>query len=96
MIDGCLLEGIANVVAGSPATLADIDLQNALRKQFDGLRIVVCSDDDIPVNIAPATGNARCNLYYLDANEHCVKLTQEAANATGLVVAIVVEEGHAG
>ncbi len=37
----------------------------------------------------PALGNARCRLYYLDAGEHCVKLTRDAAAASGLVVALL-------
>jgi hypothetical protein len=33
-----------------------------LRAQFAGLRVVVCSDDDLPPRAQPVFGNAHCNL----------------------------------
>lgn len=89
MISAVVLRRVADEVAEASPFLADIDLQGQLRRHFDGLRVVVCSDDDVPANLPPALGNARCNLYYLDAGEHCVKLTREAEAASGLVVALL-------
>jgi hypothetical protein len=89
MISAVVVRRVADAVAEASPFLADIDLQGQLRRRFDGLRVVVCSDDDVPANLPPALGNARCNLYYLDAGEHCVKLTSEAEAASGLVVALV-------
>ena len=89
MISAVVVRRVADAVAEASPFLADIDLQGQLRRRFDGLRVVVCSDDDVPANLPPALGNARCNLYYLDAGEHCVKLTREAEAASGLVVALV-------
>ena len=81
-----LVARVAAAVAGTPLSLSDGDLQRALRERFCPLRIVVCSDDDVPPRVSPVFGNARCNLYYLDASEHCVTLTGDAGAASGLVV----------
>ena len=89
MIAGSVIEQVAGAVAAASPFLLDIDLQNQLRSEFDGLRVVVCNDDDVPPNIAPALSSKRCNLYYLDASEHCVKLTREAEAASGLVVGLI-------
>lgn len=94
MISAGILDGVAKSVCEALPALADIELQKALRGQFGGLRIVVCSDDDIPARMSPVTGNARCNLYYLDASEHCVKLTENAEIASGLVVGLIVADGE--
>lgn len=89
MIEAVVVRRVADAVAEASPFMADIDLQGQLRRRFDGLRVVVCSDDDVPANLPPALGNARCNLYYLDAGEHCVRLTREAEDASGLVVALL-------
>ncbi|OHC65351.1 MAG: hypothetical protein A3H93_00475 [Rhodocyclales bacterium RIFCSPLOWO2_02_FULL_63_24] len=91
MIAAGVVERVAAAVVAASPTLLDIDLQHRLRAEFDGLRVVVCSDDDVPPRLSPAFGNARCNLYYLDAGEHCVKLTGDAEAASGLVVALLGE-----
>ena len=91
MIAAGMVEQVADSVAEASPFLADIDLQHLLRAEYDGLRVVVCSDDDVPANMPPAMGNTRCNLYYLDAGEHCVKLTRDAQAASGLVVALLGE-----
>lgn len=91
MIAAGVLEGLAAAVEAADPRLSDFDLQTRLRAGFDGLRVVVCNDDDVPANLPPALGNARCNLYYLDAGEHCVKLTREAEAASGLVVGLLGE-----
>ena len=91
MIAAGMVEQVADSVAEASPFLADIDLQHLLRAEYDGLRVVVCNDDDVPTTMRPAHGNARCNLYYLDAGEHCVKLTRDAQAASGLVVALLGE-----
>lgn len=93
MILAGIVERVAESVGKASPLLPDIDLQNRLRCEFDGLRVVVCNDDDVPANITPALGNARCNLYYLDAGEYCVKLTGDADSATGVVVGLVSLDG---
>jgi hypothetical protein len=93
MIAGGVLERLAASVAAADPRLADIELQRRLRAEFDGLRVVVCSDDDVPPNMPAALDSARCRLYYLDAGEHCVKLTTDAGAASGLVVGLLGADG---
>ncbi|MEF8700492.1 MAG: DUF6129 family protein [Candidatus Accumulibacter sp. UW26] len=92
MINPELVARVAEVVAGTPASLSDGDLQRALREHFAGLRVVVCNDDDVPPRVSPVFANVRCNLYYLDASEHCVTLTGDAGAASGLVVGRLTED----
>jgi hypothetical protein len=92
MISGELLEQVAGYVGGSgglsAAELVDTTgLRAKLRLQYPGVHFTVCSDDDIPPQLAPAFENATVRLYYVDANEHCVKLTSDAEAASGIVVA---------
>lgn len=89
MIAAGMLERVADAVAEASPFIADIDLQHLLRAEHGGLRVVVCSDDDLPANLPPAHGNARCKLYYLDTGAHCVTLTRDADAASGLVVALL-------
>lgn len=88
MIAAGILECVADSVAEASPFLPDIYLQRQLRARFDGLRVVVCSDNDLPPNLPPAYGNARCNLYYLNTGGHCAKLTRDAEAANGLVVGL--------
>ncbi|MBI5109096.1 MAG: hypothetical protein HZA62_10150 [Rhodocyclales bacterium] len=83
---------VADYVAAANPRLADMELQQQLRAEFGGLRIVVCNDDDVAPNLPAAHGNARCQIYYLDANEHCVRLTREAEAASGLVVGLIGDD----
>ncbi len=91
-MDAATVERVAGAVLAAPPVLADIDLQNRLRAEFDGLRVVVCNDDDVPPNMPAAFENARCRLYYLDASEHCVKLSRDADSASGIVVGLIGDE----
>jgi hypothetical protein len=52
----------------------------------------ICSDDDMPLRLSPAAGNAYCQLYYVDSGDHCLRLTTDAEAATGLVVALCDED----
>lgn len=91
-MDAAIVERVAGAVLGAPPTLPDIDLQHRLRAAFEGLRVVVCNDDDVPPNMPAAFENLRCRLYYLDASEHCVKLTRDAESASGIVVGLIGDE----
>jgi hypothetical protein len=62
MIAAALLEAVAARVGEATASLPTADLQRDLRAQFAGLRVVVCSDDDLPPRAQPVFGNAHCNL----------------------------------
>ena len=82
-----LLDRVLDHVAGAPVKLA-FELANDLRRTFPGTPFTVCGEDDIPPRLDAVAGNAVCELYYIDANEHCLKLTTDAAAASGIVVAL--------
>ena len=85
MIDSALLDRVLGAV--SPRLTYD-DQARALRAAFPGIHITVCGEDDIPPRLSPAAENAICYLYYVDASEHCLKLTTDAETATGVAVAL--------
>lgn len=63
----------------------------ALREAFADLHFTHCSDDDIGVG-QPVRAADGFNLYLVDGREHCLVLTNDPANATGVVLAEVEEE----
>lgn len=85
MISAELLERVAAAVTPS-ADEAD------LRRRFPGVRITLCSDDDIPARLAAAHETAIARFYYVDAREHCVKLSNDAESASGIVVGLRDED----
>jgi hypothetical protein len=85
MIDSATLENILGAV--SPRLTFD-DLARQLRASFPGIHVTVCGEDDVPPRLTPAAENQHCYLYYVDANEHCLKLTTDAEAATGVAVAL--------
>jgi hypothetical protein len=60
-----------------------------LRRQFPEVRITVCNDDDIPALLAAAHETTAARFYYVDASEHCVKLSTDAESASGIVVGLI-------
>jgi hypothetical protein len=85
LIDVDLLGRIMQAVT---PPLAFDDLTRRLRAAFPGVHLTVCGEDDVPPRLPAAAENARCFLYYVDASEHCLKLTADAEAATGVVVAL--------
>lgn len=85
MIDFALLEA---VLARVSPRLGYDEQARQLRANFPGVHITVCGEDDIPPRLPPAAENELCFLYYVDASEHCLKLTTDADVATGVAVAL--------
>lgn len=85
MIDSATLNGI---LAGVSPRLTYDDLARQLRAAFPNIHVSVCGEDDVPPRLPPAAENEHCYLYYVDANEHCLKLTTDAEAATGVAVAL--------
>lgn len=85
MISSELLERVAAAVT------ADAD-QADLRRQFPGVPITVCSDDDIPARFAAVRETAAARFYYVDASEHCARLSNDAESANGIVVGLIGED----
>lgn len=81
MISSDLLERVAAAVTITPD-------ETALRRQFPGVPITVCSDDDIPARLNAALETSCARFYYIDANDHCVKLSNDAESASGIVVGL--------
>lgn len=91
MIESALLDRVLDRVARAPLKL-EFELANDLREAFLGTHFTVCGEDEIPPRLKEAAGNETCALYYIDANEHCLKLTTDAAAASGIVVALRGED----
>ena len=89
MIDAGLL---ARIAEGVVPPLGYDDLTRRLRASFPDVHVTVCGEDDVPPRLAAAAENERCFLYYVDASEHCLKLTADAFSATGVVVALRSED----
>jgi hypothetical protein len=79
---------LAKVATASGAQAYGDGLKTLLRSAFPGTHITVCGEDDIPARLPAVAGNERCELYYVDAGEHCLKLTADAEAASGIVVAL--------
>lgn len=86
-IDDAFLAQVLARVSGLPGAAHDALAQD-LRAAFPGCHISVCGEDDIPARLKPATGNNVADLYYVASGEHCLTLTNDAAAATGIVVAL--------
>jgi hypothetical protein len=86
-----LLSGVLDRVAGSPVRSYEALVQD-LRTTFPGRHISVCGEDDIPPRLQPAAENAACLIYYVASGDHCLSLTNDAAAATGIVVALRGED----
>ena len=87
MIDAATLTQVLDQVASRPRVDYET-LVGHLRRSFPSMHITVCGEDDIPARLRAAAGNALCELYYVNAGEHCLSLTDDAAAATGLAVAL--------
>jgi hypothetical protein len=79
---------LRDIMQGVTPPLAFDDLARRLRAAFPGVHLTVCGEDDVPPRLPAAAENERCFLYYVDASEHCLKLTTDAEAATGVVVAL--------
>lgn len=63
----------------------------SLRAQYPGIHFTYCMEDDIP-NHRPVLEFPGFNLYLVDGREHCLCLTEKHENASGIVIAEIVED----
>ena len=82
----------AELLAGVAAAVTPAATEAELRQKFPGVRITVCSDDDIPARTEAVHETAAARFYYFDAREHCVKLSNDAETAGGIVVGLIGED----
>jgi hypothetical protein len=57
----------------------------ALKQKYQGLTITGCSENDLTEE--PFREEPAYLLYLVDSQDHCWKMTQEPAKATGIVIA---------
>lgn len=62
-----------------------------LRGQYPGIHFTYCMEDDI-FNHEPVLACNGFNLYLVDGREHCLRLTREYADASGIVIAEILED----
>ena len=83
----------ADVLAGVAAAVTPAANQAELRRQFPGVPITVCSDDDIPALLTAVHETPVARFYYVEASsEHCVRLSTDAETASGIVVGLIGED----
>ena len=78
------IEQIQALLTASSATAERI---NSVRKSFPDLAITRCDATDVDAE-QPWIEGLDLNVYLLDTSEHCVRITQTPANATGLIIAV--------
>ena len=83
MIAPAQLQSIADFV--STQVLSDALVQH-LKRAFPEFHFTYCMDDDV-CSSRPVVENQGFNLYLIDSSEHCLTFTQDAAIATGVVIA---------
>lgn len=88
MIAPELLEQAAAMVAKANA---EESVVGELRAAFPGTHFSWCMDDDVG-KAKPVLERAGFNLYLVDSREHCLKLTNDAGVATGVLVAQVIPD----
>lgn len=63
---------------------------SALRESFTGMHLTHCMDDDIGIE-EPVRRAEGFNIYLVDGQGHCMRFTNDADAATGLVLAELEE-----
>lgn len=87
MITPEILQQIS-LIAASYSELNEAAL-DALKRIWPNLRFTFCCDDDMPARLPPILQHARFNLYLVSGSEHCLSLTNDPAQAIGVVLAWV-------
>ncbi len=83
-------EHIDQVVKAVQAKGLSEELISELKQQYD-YHFTYCMEDDMD-NYTPAIEKGDFNVYFVDSSEHCSKLTTEPANASGFVLAEVIDD----
>lgn len=86
-IDPAFVDAVL-VQLGGEAPMPYHALQCRLRAAFPGRQITVCSEDEVSPRLNPVGESSAAAIYLVAAGEHCVSLTNDAATACGIVVAL--------
>ncbi len=84
-------EQLQNVASAIKTQTLDESLITQLRSQYPGIHFTYCMEDDLP-NHEPVLECGGFNMYLVDGREHCLRLTLNYENATGIVIAEVLED----
>lgn len=84
-------EQVQRIAAAISAQTLNESVVSALRGEYPGIHFTYCMDDDIPNN-TPVLESESFNIYLVDGREHCLCLTNNHENATGIVIAEVIED----
>jgi hypothetical protein len=79
-------DALARIEAALSPPNADPAVLTGFRRDFPGLSVTRCDVSDLGVE-RPFRQYQRFNLYLVDASEHCWRLTDDPARATGVVLA---------
>ncbi|MEJ2141943.1 MAG: DUF6129 family protein [Gammaproteobacteria bacterium] len=88
MLETRLVATIADQVA---TQILDEATVSSLRNKYPEVHFTYCLDDDI-VTGKPVIEHENFNIYLIDGREHCLCLTNDYDNATGIVVAEVIDD----
>ena len=83
-----LLQTIATEIS---ALTLDETLIGRIRGEYPNIHFTYCMDDDIPNN-EPVLAYPGFNLYLVDGRDHCLCLTDKYENATGIVIAEIIND----
>ena len=89
MITEELIEDVVSKV--EPSYLGEALLQE-LKTLYPGIRFTYCMEDDIPINAKPVKACKGFNIYFVDARNPCMCLTNDYEIASGVVLAEVCED----
>lgn len=80
-------------IASAAAACGELndDALLSLKQTWPGLRFTLCSNEDMPARLPPALQREGFNLYLINGSEHCLSLTDDPAQAIGVVLAYVDE-----
>lgn len=84
-------EQVQRIAAAIRAQTLNESVVSALRGEYPGIHFTYCMDDDIPSE-QPVLEGESFNIYLVDGREHCLCLTNNYENATGVVIAEVIED----
>lgn len=84
-------EQVQRIASAIRAQTLNESVVSALRGEYPGIHFTYCMDDDLPNN-EPVLAGESFNIYLVDGREHCLCLTNNYENATGIVIAEVIED----